>query len=76
MRGYFFQNAVLLLCVISAVGMVRLRAAAASDAPPPRTSLADPKLRFAVPDKPYVLADGVIELTFECVPRCDTFRNG
>jgi hypothetical protein len=55
MKDFTFSKAVLPLCLISAVAVDRLCAAAASDEPPPRTSLADPNLRFAVPDKPYVV---------------------
>jgi hypothetical protein len=62
MKGFFFSKAVLPLCVISAVVVDQQCAAATPDAPPPRTSLADPKLRFIVPDKPYVvLRQGPIE---------------
>ena len=55
MKDFLFSRAVLPLCVFAVVGMFQLRTAAASDAPPPRTSLADPNVRFTVPDKPYVL---------------------
>jgi len=51
----FISKAVLPLCILSAVGLDRLYAGATSDEPPPRTSLADPKMRFTVPDKPYVV---------------------
>ncbi len=55
MKGFFFSKAALPVFVATAVAAGRLSAGAASDEPPPRTSLSDPKVRFTVPDRPYVV---------------------
>src|SRR5262245_47536469 len=63
MKGRVLSKAVLAaFCLTSATGSIRLCAAIPSAEPPPRTSLADPNVRFTVPDKPYVvLRRGALE---------------
>src|SRR5262245_39031472 len=55
MKRLSISKILLTLCAVWAVGARGFYAGAVSDDPQPRTSLADPKVRFTTPDKPYVV---------------------